>query len=93
MDLKEHQQRIEETYLDRDRKRGLDKTFIWFVEEVGELAKALREKEGLKSEFADVLAWLLSVANLAKIDLDEAMERFQKGCPKCKSSPCLCPEG
>ena len=92
MDLKIYQQVIRETYLKRDRKRGLDKTFIWFVEESGELARALRKREGLNAEFADVLAWLLSVANLAGVDLDKAMIRFQNGCPKCGKIPCCCPE-
>ncbi len=92
MDLKDYQERIAETYLDRDRRRGLDRTFIWFVEEVGELARALRDRKNLSEEFADVLAWLLSVANLAGVDLDRAMARFRSGCPKCRARPCRCPE-
>lgn len=93
--LRELQDRIAETYLDRDRRRGLERTFLWFVEEVGELARLLkgedRDERALRSEFSDVLAWLLSVANLAGVDMEEAAGRYARGCPKCRSSPCQCP--
>lgn len=92
MDLKDYQDRIRETYLARDQKRGIHKTFIWFAEEVGELARSLRTGKGIDAEFADVLAWLLSLANLAKIDLDKAMTGYRSGCPKCRKKPCQCPE-
>lgn len=90
MDLRDYQKKISDTYLSRDQKRGLHKTFIWFTEEVGELARAIRSRKNLKEEFADVLAWLLSVANLADIDIDQAMDRYRQGCPKCKKQPCQC---
>ncbi|HIE05194.1 MAG TPA: nucleotide pyrophosphohydrolase [bacterium (Candidatus Stahlbacteria)] len=91
MDLKEYQEIISRTYLSRDQNRGIYKTLIWLVEEVGELARAVRNGQGLEEEFADVLAWLLSVANLAGIDVDSAMDRYRDGCPKCKKQPCECP--
>ena len=69
------QEAMRRAYLDRDRKRGLHATFVWLVEEVGELAEAILEgdREGMKEELADVLAWLVSVANLLGIDVEEAI--------------------
>jgi len=93
MDLRAWQEVIARTYGERDRRRGLFPTYAWFVEEVGELAGALLagDREALALEFSDALAWLLSVANLAGVDLEEAMARYRKGCPKCGTSPCVCP--
>lgn len=95
MTLRQFQQQIAYTYLERDRKRGLERTFLWFVEEVGELARLLKsdcqDKVKLKQEFSDALAWLLSVANLLGVDVEEAAMRYADGCPKCNSTPCQCP--
>lgn len=90
----EFQQVIRKTYYEKDRKRGKVGTFYWFAEEVGELARALRKgsREELYEEFSDVLAWLASLANLAGVDLEQAAQRYMKGCPKCGQIPCLCPE-
>ena len=84
---------MRETYIERDRDRGVDATYRWLIEEVGELARAIRktDHDNLVLEFSDVLAWTASLANLLDIDLDEAMERYVRGCPKCGSSPCRCP--
>lgn len=94
MTLKDLQEQIYRTYFERDSKRGLEKTFLWFIEEVGELARLLklerRDMEALQIEFSDVLAWLLSVANLAGVDIEAAAQRYANGCPKCKNSPCQC---
>jgi len=80
------------TYIERDAARGRDATFRWFTEEVGELAKALRhgDRDELRHEFSDVLAWLASLANLTGVDLDDAASRYASGCPKCGRSPCAC---
>jgi len=77
MDIREAQRIIREKYYERDSSRGLFSTFTWFVEEVGELAEALLRSDyrGLSEEIADVFAWLLSIANLVNIDLDEAFRR------------------
>lgn len=93
MTLREWQAVIDRTYGERDRRRGLFPTYAWFVEEVGELAGALlgHDRKALELEFSDALAWLLSVANLAGVDLEKAMERYRAGCPKCGQSPCVCP--
>lgn len=94
MRISEAQRLIADTYYKRDSARGLAKTLMWFVEEVGELAKALRKgtEETLKSEFADTLAWLLSVAEIAGVSMEEAfMKKYGRGCPVCGSIPCICP--
>ena len=96
MTISEFQRRIEEIYLARDRARGRDGTFVWFVEEVGELARALarpRDPHGtnLREEFADVLAWLSTLASISGVDLESvAREKYEKGCPKCHATPCAC---
>ena len=93
MDLAALQHVIGDTYLERDRARGADGTFRWMVEEVGELARALRDGDPaqLSHEAGDVLAWLISVANVAGVDLDAAAARYADGCPRCGERPCACP--
>ena len=83
---------MDERYGTRDRQRGADRTFCWFVEEVGELSRALRKgtREEQVHELGDAFAWLMSVAILAGIDAQDALERYAKGCPKCAASPCAC---
>jgi len=92
MEISELQSMLRHTYYERDAKRGQDATFRWLTEEVGELAKALREGDAgeLEHEFSDVLAWLASLANLSGVDLEQAMARYADGCPKCGRSPCTC---
>jgi NTP pyrophosphatase (non-canonical NTP hydrolase) len=92
MDITELQETMRRTYLERDERRGTDATFRWLTEEVGELARALRhgEADELRDEFSDVLAWLTSLANLAGVDMDDAVSRYADGCPKCDESPCVC---
>ncbi len=94
MELRKWQEIIRETYYQKDRRRGVDLTFIWLVEELGEVAEALRkrDKEKLKEELSDLLAWTMSLANLLDIDLEEAMDRYRNGCPKCGRIPCVCGE-
>jgi NTP pyrophosphatase (non-canonical NTP hydrolase) len=92
MDLADLQDRIEATFGARDRARGVDGTFRWWVEEVGEVAKALRTADpaALEHELGDALAWLVSVANVAGVDLERAAARYADGCPRCRHSPCTC---
>ena len=93
--LAEFQQLIRQMYLPKDVARGIDGTFMWLVEEIGELASALREgsHEEKTAEFADVLAWLTTVANVAGVDLAEAvMQKFGSGCPGCGQFTCTCPD-
>jgi NTP pyrophosphatase (non-canonical NTP hydrolase) len=90
--LREFQQLIDRMYSYKDRQRGAPKTFLWFAEEVGELASALAKNdvENLKDEFADVLAWLVTLANVAGVDLEEAVRKFTGGCPGCGGMVCRC---
>ncbi len=94
MQIGEFQKLIYDLYHTKDSSRGLDKTFIWFIEEVGELARALHrgEKKELEEEFADCLAWLATLANLKNIDLDSAIYKYRNGCSKCHKTPCECKE-
>jgi NTP pyrophosphatase (non-canonical NTP hydrolase) len=88
------QQRIEEIYLARDRARGVPGTLLWFVEEVGELVRAIRrgERQNLEEEFADVYAWLATLASLHGLDLDAiGQKKYGGGCPRCRAAPCACP--
>lgn len=93
MELSELQATMRTTYLERDAARGRDATFRWLTEEVGELAKAMRtgDRENLQHEFGDVLAWLLSLANVEGVELEDAIARYAAGCPRCGKSPCGCP--
>ena len=96
MHINEFQKLIEETYGDKDRKRGVESTWLWFSEEVGELARAINgrtSRENLRHEFADVFAWLTTLASIANVDLQQvAEERYGQGCPRCKAIPCKCDE-
>jgi NTP pyrophosphatase (non-canonical NTP hydrolase) len=93
--LEEFQRKIEAIYLEKDSRRGLAGSFMWFAEEVGELSRALRRKDRseLEGEFADCLAWLSTLASIAGVDLQQAaMDKYQDGCPRCRSEPCACEE-
>jgi len=93
MKLEEFQRLIEEIYYEKDSARGLAGTHMWFCEEVGELTRALRRgnTEELEGEFADVLAWLSTLASIAGIELEEAArKKYGNGCPRCTSTPCAC---
>ena len=81
MRIAEFQRLIAEKYEKRDRQRGIPATFMWFVEEVGELATALAEKdrENRQEEFADVFAWLCTLANISNVDLEKACEKYTSG--------------
>ena len=87
---------MRQLYFHKDSKRGIDKTFMWFIEEVGEFSEALRkgEKRLIEEEAVDIIAWLSSLANLLNINLEEAIiKKYGSGvCPRCKSNPCICEE-
>jgi NTP pyrophosphatase (non-canonical NTP hydrolase) len=94
MDLRRFQDDIARTYGAKDNARGTSGTFMYFMEEVGELAEALREPatHDLPGEFADCLAWLTSLAALAGVDLAAAAQAKYGGgcCRHCGESPCRC---
>jgi NTP pyrophosphatase (non-canonical NTP hydrolase) len=75
--LASFQQHIADRYEKADRARGSAGTFLWFIEEVGELATALHgnDRANLQEEFADVLAWLCTLANINDVDLAAAVRR------------------
>lgn len=77
MRIRDAQEYIKRVYYERDELRGLYSTFTWLVEEVGELADALLkvDRRSIEEEIADVFAWLLSVANLVRVDLEEAFKK------------------
>ena len=93
MTIGQLQQIIRATFGERDQRRGVEGTFMWFMEEVGELSAALRKGDRAEAgpEFADVLAWLASMANNAGIDLEaEITAKYGTACPRCASIPCQC---
>jgi len=93
VDLRDFQDLIEKMYSDKDRERGTPATFLWLCEEVGELAAALREgsQAEKEEEFADVLAWLVTLANVNNVDLTRALQRkYGNGCPGCGALVCTC---
>ena len=93
MNLDDLQALIDRMYSDKDRARGTPATFLWLIEEVGELAAALAEgtPEQKASEFADVVAWLVTLANINDVNLTKALEaKYGRGCPGCGHFVCTC---
>ena len=93
--LGDFQRLIRKMYFEKDTVRGVEGTFMWLSEEIGELAAALRDnnRQNLEEEFADVLAWLATIANVADIDLSRAITRkYGSGCPGCHKLVCICPD-
>ena len=91
--LRQFQQLIREMYYDKDAARGADGTFVWLIEEIGELAAVLREgtQQQRREEFADVLAWLATIANILDVDLTSAVaDKYAAGCPGCGQFVCTC---
>lgn len=92
--LTDFQAKIRDMYFEKDLLRGIDGTFMWLIEEVGELATALRQgtQQEKCEEFADVLAWLATIANVAGVDLGKAIQdKYGTGCPGCRRLVCACP--
>lgn len=82
MHVREFQDLIARKYKERDQERGVSRTFMWFVEEVGELATALatgQDRDNMEEEFADVFAWLCTLANITEIDLEVACRKYTEG--------------
>ena len=104
MTLHEFQTLIRRMYHEKDAARGVEGTFMWLTEEIGELATALRNhasgglgdsrtKEELALEFADVLAWLATIAKVVDVDLEAAVaKKYGTGCPGCGQRACVCPD-
>jgi NTP pyrophosphatase (non-canonical NTP hydrolase) len=91
MHIHEFQEMMRRLYFHRDSERG--GTYEWLADELRELGEALEgsNKEATEKEFADVIAWLASLANITGIDLESAtIKKYNGKCPKCKQSPCQC---
>jgi len=91
--VREFQNMMRRIYFHRDSERGAVGTFDWLVEEVEELGEALKEKntKAIEDEFADVFAWLASLANVVNVDLEKAaITKYDNRCPKCGQTPCKC---
>ncbi|MCK4328861.1 nucleotide pyrophosphohydrolase [candidate division WOR-3 bacterium] len=90
MTVLEFQKKIRDIYLKKDKSRGIEGTFSWLIEEIGELARAIRCKDGMEEELADCAAWLFSVANILNVNMQKAIAKYENGCPKCGKIPCIC---
>jgi len=93
MKIHEFQDMMKHLYYKRDCERGVEATFNWLVDEVAELGEELKsnDREATETEFADVIAWLASLANIMGINLEKAaLNKYPHKCPKCQSSPCDC---
>jgi NTP pyrophosphatase (non-canonical NTP hydrolase) len=94
MEIAEFQRLIERIYFRKDSQRGPEKSFLWFAEEVGELAEVIRrrDKENMPAEFADVAAWLFTLASMTGVEMEDAISKYRHGCPACQAVPCRCQE-
>ena len=93
MHIREFQEMMRRLYFHRDSKRGVEGTYNWLKDELEELWEALEgnDREAAEKEFADVIAWLASLANITGIDLEKAaINKYNDKCPKCQQSPCQC---
>ena len=93
MHIHEFQEMMKHIYFHRDSQRGKAGTFNWLKEEVEELNEALNENDqkALENEFADIIAWLASVANVVHVDLEKAAtSKYDKKCPRCGRPVCEC---
>jgi NTP pyrophosphatase (non-canonical NTP hydrolase) len=94
MQICEFQDMMRQLYFKRDSARGVTGTFNWLVDEVAELGEELKkgnDREATEKEFADVIAWLASLANIIGIDLEKAaISKYNHKCPKCQQAPCQC---
>jgi NTP pyrophosphatase (non-canonical NTP hydrolase) len=91
--IHEFQDLMRRLYLNRDCERGANGTYERLTDELKELGDALKanDKKGMEEEFADVIAWLASLANVLKVDLEKAsLEKYDGKCPKCRHAPCEC---
>ena len=95
LSISDFQRLIYKMYVEKDVERGFAGTFMWLIEEVGELSTALRSgsKKEQEEEFADVLAWLTTIANVVGVDLNKALvDKYGSGCPGCGKLVCECPD-
>ncbi|MBR4835201.1 MAG: nucleotide pyrophosphohydrolase [Thermoguttaceae bacterium] len=94
LSIPDFQALIRQMYVEKDIERGVAGTFMWLMEEIGELSTALRSgtQKEREEEFADVFAWLTTIANVVGVDLNKALaDKYGTGCPGCGKLVCECP--
>jgi NTP pyrophosphatase (non-canonical NTP hydrolase) len=85
--VRDFQKLIRDRYYETDLARGAPATFLWLIEEVGELATAIQrcapghdptpeDRQNLEEEFADVIAWLTTLANITSVELEAALTKY-----------------
>ena len=86
MEISEFQRLMYELYAHNDRKRGGKATMLWLVEEIGELAEAIRreEPENIEEELADCFAWIGALANPTCEPRRSFLKKYPGICPTCK---------
>ena len=102
--MRDFQELVRDIYFENDSQHQVAGVFLWFMTEVCEMSKELRDycgslerddikfsQENLEMEFGDVLVFLMSLMNLTGVNVVNVVERFKDGCPKCKGNPCKCP--
>ncbi len=93
MSIHQFQEMMKHLYFKRDLDRGIEGTYKWLMDEVEELGEALKgeDREAIEKEFADVIAWLASLANISGVNLEKAtINKYPNVCPKCRRAPCQC---
>ena len=78
MEISALQQIVKDRYFQTDNERGIYHTALWFHKEVGELSSAIAsgDKQNAKEEFGDVLMWLLTLANIMEVNMEEVVAEF-----------------
>lgn len=90
MEISEFQTLMSEMYAHNDRRRGGKATMLWLVEEIGELAEAIRREEpkNIEEELADCFAWIGALANLYGVNLEGAfLKNILESAPPAGKSP------
>jgi NTP pyrophosphatase (non-canonical NTP hydrolase) len=97
MEISDFQHLMSQLYFENDQKRGIHRTSLWLVEEMGELVRELKKPSqnfdlnAISEEMADIYAWVASIANILGINLEHALQKKYPGnCIKCSSNPCQC---
>ena len=91
--IRDAQKMMKRIYFERDKRRGIDAMCKWLSDEVRELEEAITHEDinAIREEMADVLAWLLSLANVIGVELEDVfLKRYPNRCPKCGQSVCNC---
>jgi len=92
MTFAQFQRLIEDIYGEKDGARPVGVNLAWLLEEVGELSRAIRrgDRQAMTEEFADAAAWLTTIATQCGVQMEDAIRKYSRGCPKCSSTPCQC---